>query len=188
MKAKTLKQILNTKRPVADHGKYIAVGSYLCHNLIAVDKETLKITYALDSMREGKASLQRKDDSELLDIWNKLEELISSGNIQEIINGADTAENPITVYSFDENKCEIVESFCEALGYPNVTLDGEMMYNNTHFASREDSVKKAIENAEAGVRLTLRCISEKESDILRLQEMLSKEYQALSYLQNLEKK
>lgn len=96
MKARHLTKLLNnTGYTVGDFGKYISVGSPLCHDLIKLDKESFKITYALDTFREGRKALENK--SELLFIWDKLHELVASGEIKEIIEGNDTLENPLPV-------------------------------------------------------------------------------------------
>jgi hypothetical protein len=41
---------------------------------------------------------------------------------------------------------QIIEKQCEALGFPNVTLDGEIMYNNTHYANKADAVEYTRKN------------------------------------------
>ena len=93
MKARVLKKLLNdTEYLVADHGEYIAVGSPLCHKLISVDKATLKVTYALDTYGGGRKSL---DNKELKAIWDKLHELIESGEIKDIIEGQEDRKSVV---------------------------------------------------------------------------------------------
>ena len=44
MQSRKLRELLgNPGYTITNHKKYIAVGSQLCHDLISVDKETLKI-------------------------------------------------------------------------------------------------------------------------------------------------
>ena len=179
MKAITLKRILNTTRPTADYGNYVAVGSSLCHDLIRVDKQTMQVSYALDTFREGKKSVT---NDELLAIWNKLEELISTGELNAIIAGSDTTEKPIPVYSFDEDKGEIVQSFCEEAGYPNTTLDGQMMYENTHFISYAKTVKTAIENTELEIKHYDELVAEKELQLGELKRKAKRSVELLEYL------
>ena len=55
MKARLLTKLLNnTGYRVNNNKDYIAVGSPLCHDLISVNKQTLKVKYALDTFREGR--------------------------------------------------------------------------------------------------------------------------------------
>ena len=59
MKARLLKKLMNdTGYYPGDYGDYIALGSPLCHNLMSVDKESLKVTYALDTFKQGRACLE----------------------------------------------------------------------------------------------------------------------------------
>ena len=104
MKARLLKNLLNnTGYSVSNHRDYIAVGSPLCHDLISVNKETLKVKYALDTFREGRKCLEGKSNSkgenELLFIWDKLHELIENKEINDIINGKDIIKNPLPVFT-----------------------------------------------------------------------------------------
>lgn len=65
MKAQYLKKLLNVEYTVADFDKYIGVGSNLCHDLIKMDKETMKVSYALDTWHKGKECLKDKDSTVL---------------------------------------------------------------------------------------------------------------------------
>jgi len=141
MKARLLKSILNdTGYIISNHPDYIAVGSTLCHDLIKVTKKTLKISYALDTFREGRKSLENKP--KLIFIWDTLNELISNGQISEIINGRDTIENPLPVYTVREGK--LVKSITDSYGWPNTDDDGVLMYNNTHFSTSEEALAYGI--------------------------------------------
>ena len=99
MKARLLKKILNDPGySIANYRDYIAVGSSLCHDLIKVDVKTLKLTYALDTFKQGRRSLEKDGKSQLLFIWDKLQELIDNGEINSIINENDIIENPLPVF------------------------------------------------------------------------------------------
>ena len=132
MKARLLRKVLNdTGYTVGDYQDYIAVGSQLCHDLIKVEKSTLNVTYALDTFRKGRLAISHP---ELQFIWDKLHELISSGEINDIIEGNDHLENPLPVYTVQDGK--LVEKFTDAYGWPNCTADGIIMYNNTYFKTK----------------------------------------------------
>ena len=62
--------------------------------------------------------------------------------ILRLINSSDMFEVSLPAYTF--NGSEIIEKQCEAFGYPNVTHDGEQMYNNTFFEDKEQAIEKAI--------------------------------------------
>jgi hypothetical protein len=189
MKARLLKKILNnTGYAVSNHREYIAVGSPLCHDLISVNKETLKLKYALDTWREGRKSLEGKSneegENELLFIWDKLAELIASGEIQNIINGKDEIENPLPVFSVEDGK--IVESITDEYGWPNTDDNGICMYENTHFPAKEQAIKYGLSEYKAGLSMILDNVKEKEKELSKAKERVEKYRSYLAHLESLQ--
>jgi len=188
MKARKLKQILNdTGYNISNHEKYIAVGSPLCHDLIKVDKETLKVKYALDTFHEGRKCLEGKSNSkgenELLFIWDKLHELIESGEINDIINGKDIIENPLPVFTVENGV--VVESVTDKYGWPNTDDDGICMYENTHFPTKKQAIEYGIEEYQAGANNATERIEDIEKDLTKVKERLNTYNQRVKYLQGL---
>lgn len=189
MKARLLKKLLNdTDYAVSNHRDYIAVGSPLCHDLISVNKETLKVKYALDTFREGRKCLEGKSNSkgenELLFIWDKLHELIENGQIHDIINGKDDIANPLPVFTVQDGK--LVESITDAYGCPNTDDDGICMYENTHFPTKEQAIEYGIKEYKAGESLTLRRIDELEEDLSKVKQRLEKYRSYIAHLEGLQ--
>lgn len=152
MKARLLKKLLNdTGYSVSNHEDYIAVGSPLCHDLISVSKSTFKLKYALDTWRNGRESLKKDHQKELLFIWDKLRELINNGEIQDIMNGQDTVENPLPVFTCDRGK--LISTFTDKYGWPNTTINGDLMYDNTYFDNKKAAIKYGIKEAQAYIRM-----------------------------------
>lgn len=184
MKARKLRQILNdTGYSISNHEKYIAIGSPLCHNLIKVDKETLKVEYALDTFHEGRKCLSDKSSTELLFIWDKLHELIESGEIKDIINGKDIIENPLPVFTVENGV--VVESITDKYGWPNTDDDGICMYENTHFPTKVQAIKYGIKEYQAGAKMTAERIEDIEKDLSKAKERLNTYNQRVEYLQGL---
>lgn len=153
MKARLLRELLNnTKYSLSNEKEYIAVGSPMCHNLISVDKKTLKVRYALDTFNQGRNSLIKDGANKLLFIWDKLHELIESGEIKDIIEGKDIIENPLPVFTVRDG--QLVESKTDAYGWPNTDDDGVTLYDNTHFPTSIQAIEFGIkeEEAERGFR------------------------------------
>lgn len=176
MKARLLKQLLNnTGYQVSNNRDYIAVGSQLCHDLISVNKETLKVKYALDTFREGRKCLESKSNgkagNELLFIWDKLHELIEKGQIHDIINGKDVIENPLPVFTVEEGR--LVESVTDKYGWPNTDDNGICMYENSHFPTAKQAIEYGILDYKAGKEIVSRRIKELESDLSLVKERLS---------------
>lgn len=185
MKALYLKKLLNTERVVADYGDYIAVGSAYVHNLINIDKKTLKLKYALDTFNEGRKSLTGKSDNELLDIYDKLQGLIDSGEINEIINGNDEIENPLTVWTSKDG--ELIETYTYAYGYPNTTYDGKLMHDNTYFKTKEEAIEEAISEHSYEITFFERRIGEIETELSKFKNMLDIQNKYLKHFKSLQK-
>ncbi len=95
--------------------------------------------------------------------------------LRDLVLSEDKFSSSIPVYTYDG--ATIVQKFCEELGWPNVTHDGAMMYDNTFFADREAAVEAAKRNCEAAILLRTSEIAGLRSSIAsssdRLDELLS---------------
>lgn len=185
MKARKLKQLLNNTRYIISNNRdYIAIGSGMCHNLISVNKETLELKYALDYKGNGRDSLIGSHNAELIFIWDKLHELIQTGEILDIINGRDIIENPLPIFTVRDGR--LIESVTDAYDWPNVDDNGELMYDNTHFKTKKEALEYGIKDNEAGVKMSadrvlglreevnkyLTWASEYETNVVRLKILL----------------
>ena len=142
MKARLLKHILNdTKYSVSNDTDKICVGSSLCHDLISINKKTLKLRYALNQNGDIRGDTYDRND-ELLFIWDKLQELIDSGEINAIITEDDVLENPLPVFTYSQG--ELISTFTDEYGWPNTTISGEMMYNNNWFKTKREAIEYGI--------------------------------------------
>lgn len=189
MKARLLRKLLNnTAYSISNHDGYIAVGSPLCHDLISVSKEKLKLSYALDTYRQGREcfteSSQKSESTELLFIWDKLTELIKNGEIMDIINGRDFIENPLPVFTVVDG--ELVESVTDAYGWPNTDDNGICMYKNTHFSTKEQAIEYGIRKYEADIDIGLETVKQIEGDLLKLNMRLEKHRDRVSHLRSLQ--
>lgn len=170
MKVKELREILDTTRPIADYGDYIAVGSPMCHDLLRVDKDSVSIKYALDNSCLGREALTRVNKpDDLLRIWDKLQELIDSGKLAEIIQNDDEVTSECyEVFSYEDGK--IIKSFAYELGWPNTTTGGQMMWENTHFSTYEEAYNRAVISEESSIAYAERKINEYDNKIAKLLE------------------
>jgi chromosome segregation ATPase len=184
MKARLLKKLLNnTGYRVQWSDNKVCIGSALCHDLINVDATTLKLRYELDTFREGVKSIKNE---KLEAIWYKLEELIKSGEIKDIIEGIEEVENPITIYKVEDGK--LITAYTEANEWPNVTHDGRGIHDGEYSLNKLDAYKRGIDDLQYwDERLTER-IQEKQKEIDELIVKKSNNGTTLFYLkQELEK-
>lgn len=87
------------------------------------------------------------------------------GRFRELMANPDTFTASIPVYTWKDG--EIVEKACEEFGWPNVTHDGELMYENTFFLDRRDTLKRAIREASAAVEAYERTLQEAREHVVR---------------------
>lgn len=69
----------------------------------------------------------------------------------------------LPVWSFNENS--IIEQRCEKHGWPNVTFDGQLMYENTHFPTRALAIEAAKKSAQSTIDYYLKEIKQTEKKL-----------------------
>lgn len=183
MKARYLKKLLNnTGYIVADHGEYIGVGSPLCHRLIAVDKTTMRITYALDAFNYGRKALEHNE--ELGQIWDTLAALIASGEMRSIMDENDVLENPVPIWFWDSKTKTIQEKRADpdAMEWPAVAHDGTQIYENNWFRTRQEAVQCAVRNLRAEKECEQRHLVKKKEEIKKYEGWLADTEAALAAL------
>lgn len=82
-----------------------------------------------------------------------------------------TASIPVFTYDYDGN---IIEKQCEELGWPNVTHDGTMMYENRVFETREEAAEKARQEMYAWVDSAKASVERAERDLQKQRDRLAK--------------
>lgn len=82
----------------------------------------------------------------------------SSEEIVSLIQAVDVFQETVPVFTFEG--AEIVEKRCEALGWPNVTTEGDLMYENTYFRTRELAAAKAKASASSGLQFFKRRVAD----------------------------
>lgn len=102
--------------------------------------------------------------------------------LRELIDAPDTFAMSIAVYTYDRSG-NIIEKRCEEVGWPNVTHDGDMMYENKFSTDRDQVVEWARENMAAGVEMMQRNIAETEKTLAEQRGWLSEYETALRKIQ-----
>lgn len=167
MKSRLLKELLKTQYIIADYDSYIGIGSHWCHNLISIDKTTFKLKYALDYNNTDTIN----KNSPMFDIWNKLEELISNNTMIDIINGNDELDIKLPVF-YMNTEGNIIESYTDEYGYPNITYDGKLMYDNYFFKTKREAIIDSLERYKIRVNTFLDNIAQYERDLKTNKEKL----------------
>lgn len=141
---------------VTDAG--ICIGSPYIHNLIVI---------GLDG------TLAKRDDGRCNEELRRYMAEFDADpqTLKRMVVTPDTFEKSVTVYTYDDG--EILEKQCEVLGWPNVTHDGQMMYDNTHWTDRAKAVARARSNAEAWVRSCKERVATKAKELADSETMLA---------------
>ena len=113
-------------------------------------------------------------------IWDKLTELVSSGELKTIIENNDSAEGMFPVYSCPNGV--IKKQFADIFGYPNITHNGEMMYENTFFKTEQEAIKYGIEDMGYAIKNYSNRIYDMEKETEQRKAELSK---CIGLLENL---
>lgn len=134
---KTLKDHFSINHIVTSGSRSIYIGSPCVNDLVVINKETGRVVNNSTFL-----SLTMKEYPQLYEA--------SPEDILQLINTQDDFEQSLIVYTYQGG--EIIEKKCEQYGYPNVTHDGQLMYENTFSADKSQVIEWAIQTAEAGVR------------------------------------
>ncbi len=125
----------------------------------------------------GKLGPARQND-DLLRYYDEMTE--SRAYLRELIARPDTFTASIPVYTYDGGN--IIEKQCEALGWPNCTHDGLMMYENTFSTDKAKIVAIAKRNAACGVKMLKERIVEEEKRMDELRRSLASDEADLAKL------
>lgn len=154
---KNIKNRFGIQHHVHATEKGVAIGSGYIPELVIIDR----VTGAVEENRAFSGFLREKYPA-LLDATP--EELL------HLISEPDTFPATVPVYTYDG--AEIIEKRCEIPGWPNATVDGCMMYDNTFSTDKAVVVEWAKRNAACASEGTRRRIVEVEQDLARLKSQL----------------
>ena len=141
MSWKNVKDHYQVEHSVKITSEGICIGSPYIHNIIVIGLDGIvKKPYENGRTNEDLRRIQDAFDADP----EKLKELVLS---------PDTFKKSLTVYTY--NGSEIIEKKCEELGWPNITHDGCMMYENTFSADKLKVVALAKKNIQLRVHFKL---------------------------------
>lgn len=151
----------------------LCIGSPYIHNIIVVDYDgDIKKSHDIGFCNDDLSRYQKEIESDP-EVFKKL------------MKAPDTFERSIPVYTFSDDK--IIEEHCEALGFPNVTHKGHVMYENRYSTNKDEVLEWALKRAESGVRVFSDHIEEVEKELQQQKERLAREREILENLQAIKK-
>lgn len=114
----------------------LCIGSSFIHNIIVVGLDGKVLKRYDERANEELRRYQQEFDAD-------------PATLSRLIETPDTFTAGITVYTYDGG--DILERQCELPGWPNVTHDGEMMYDNRFSPDKATVVAWAKRNADLGI-------------------------------------
>lgn len=136
---KNIKEHYNIGHHVQVTEAGICIGSSFIHNLIVIGLHGKVTKPFRERTNEDLQRYQREFDAD-------------PAKLAELVSAPDTFAASVTVYTYDSTTSAIIEKQCETPGWPNLTHDGEMMYDNTFSTDRTKVVEWAKENARIGIK------------------------------------
>ena len=97
----------------------------------------------------------------------------STAEILGLIKEPDQFTASITVYTYKGS--EIIEKLCEEAGWPNVTHDGCMMYNNAFSTDKDKVIGWAKRNADLYIERVIEHIDETKKRLIEKKQDLAEQ-------------
>jgi hypothetical protein len=168
---KNVKERFNIDYIVAVEDGKILIGTPYIHDIASIDMATGAVSdkKGWHFIKEHCPDLLFATDAEML----------------ALINEPDTFSQSLPVYTYEGG--EILEKQCEEYGWPNITHDGMVMYNNNFFKEKDDAIETAIRNARARIGLFTDMISQRAKEIVDASIKLQKERANLERLEEMKK-
>lgn len=162
---KSLKEHFKIKHIVHVTADGVLIGSGYVSDIVTITPET------------GTVSVSRTFPSFLKESYPALL-AAKPEEIRSLLSAADSFAADVTVFTYAGGK--IIETLCEAPGWPNVTHDGCLMYDNRFSTSKEQVVRWARSNAKSGIALyqqaiddTKRRLAEQEASLAECEAELA---------------
>lgn len=140
MGVKSIKEHYQIKHFVTKRGENICIGSAYVHDIIVISPEGKLI----------KVWERNSSNADLRRYVEELENDSATGKLKAIFHKKDTFSKFLPVYTYENGR--LIKTYCEEYGWPNVTHDGEMMYENTYFKTIREARESLRRDSYLGLR------------------------------------
>ena len=155
MSWKNVKQHYGIVHIVHVDGAVLKIGSPYINNIIEIDRAGKVIKRYLNGGNDDLSRYQKEIDAD-------------PGVFRALFEAPDVFARSIPVFAFVDG--QVTEKECEEIGWPNVTHDGSLMYNNQFFLDKPSAIEYARRSLV--------------SDIQWQQEHIDKTMERLQYYQD----
>lgn len=160
---KAIKEKFKIEHTVHVDGNDVCIGSAYINDIIRINPE-------------GKIIKGRNENHNNADLKRYLEEMTvaeKTGYLKFLFHKPDTFSELTTVYT--TSSCRVIKTACEVYGWPNVTVTGEKMYDNTFFRTYKEARVYLLRDSQLGVKFAYQNVIQafRDSRILRSIKHLS---------------
>lgn len=131
---KSVKEHYKIEHFVCMDGLHICIGSGYIHDIIRIALSGEIVKRYTGSVADLNRYMREMDADPIM--------------LKKLVEQVDAFDVSVPVFTYD-SESNVVELQAEKIGYPNVTHDGRMMYDNTYFATREKAEVAALSNAQS---------------------------------------
>ncbi len=90
----------------------------------------------------------------------------------ELWNAPDVFEKSIPIYCCKEGM--ILEYYCEEFGYPNITHDGQLMYEGSFFKTKEEAIADGKRDAKSWIKMLGERVDDERQKLMNLEMEMEK--------------
>jgi hypothetical protein len=155
---KNLKEHYRIEHLVQVSPEGICIGSPYIHNIIVVGLDGVIKKRDRSSSNEDLSRYMREMDADL-------------DRLRQLVQAPDKFGDSTTVFTYDGG--EILEKLCETPGWPNVTHDGALMYENTYSSDKGKVVEWAKRNADGEMKFAREHVVEAELNLAKCRARLT---------------
>jgi len=166
MGIKTIKEKYKIEHIVQKRDNAICIGSGYIHDCIVVSFDG-KITkkYKNGIYNDGWSTnedLKRYQEKMIIDEEN--------GELKKLIDLKDEFEVLLPIFTVDDGV--LIETFCEKYDYPNTTIEGDLIYENTFFKTREEAIEYGLRDCQGWIKMLEERKIELEEEIFKKDEKI----------------
>jgi hypothetical protein len=156
---KNVKEHYRIKHFVHIRDGHLCIGSPYAPDIVVVTPEGVLIKRCIHGITEDIRRYQDEIDAD-------------AETFRRLMHTPDLFPVSMKVYTYADGRVIVQE--CDNPGWPNVTHDGQLMYENTHFTDKAKCVASAISDYAAGVSLTQRDILDTQAKLESLRQDLAR--------------
>lgn len=167
MGIKAIKEKYKIEHIVQKRDNAICIGSGYIHDCIVVSFDG-KIT------KKYKNGIYNDGWSTNEDLKRYQEEMIideENGELKKLIDLKDEFKVLLPIFTVDDGI--LIETFCEKYDYPNTTIDGTLIYENTFFKTREEAIEHGLRDCKGFIKMLENRKKELEKEILEKDEKIN---------------